>query len=105
MDYRIHRGQLHLTLGLPDKLPADFTGTFHEVPVHAWWKHHLYQGVDYGRPSWGSFTIVVRTLVRHLRPNGKVKKSSTHRVFAACKCGRLIPVGRMHQHYNTKECI
>lgn len=26
------------------------------------------------------------------------RKSSRHRVMAICNCGRIVPVGRLHQH-------
>lgn len=39
-------------------------------------------------------------------PEGQVRswrnKSSKHRVFAICDCGRHVPFGRMGQHYTVK---
>lgn len=94
-----HRGELHKALHLPDKIPADFEGTFVNVPAYqyplAWWEKDDRPDRDLHRmhPFIGHFTIVVTKT----KGDGKVKVSN-HRVFVKCKCGKLVPAGRMGQH-------
>lgn len=46
--------------------------------------------------------VVPKGPVETYRYNGRPVKSSKHRVFAECDCGRLIPFGRLGQH--RKSC-
>jgi hypothetical protein len=55
---------------------------------------------------WGRFDIVVKQSRAYTQPRvnmrtGKTVKVSNHRIFFRCQCGKLIPVGRSHQHLPT----
>ena len=83
---RINRQRLHRTLGLPDKLPAEYSQIHYDVACYA-------QSQDTS-PNIPCAEI-------HITASGSAaagRKSSKHRVFIKCKCARLIPVGRYHQH-------
>jgi len=106
---RIHRAQLLKTLGMPETIPVDFCGVFPDTPVYEWYAEYRYSEWDpvLGRQvpmvrtekPWGRLTIIIQPSHRTLNPvTGKYFKSSNHRVFFRCKCDRLIPVGRSHQH-------
>lgn len=113
---RIHRGQLHKTLGLPNKLPRNFQGVFPGVKVYEFWERYEYdayvQDIDGSyikhekkvkeTMPWGEFTIFICPTPDWSGPPQQnlpgARKSSLHRVHFECKCGRLIPIGRSHQH-------
>lgn len=88
----IHRLTLRKTLHLPEKISAAFEGRFTDVPCY---RHAPQPGDD--DPLYpaliGRFTVVV-----HKSGGGNGRKSSQHRVFVACACGREVPAGRMAQH-------
>lgn len=80
-----------------NKLPTAFQGTF-TVPVFkSSWPEDA--------PPWGRLDIVVKPgkkTVRIPQATGgyqlRAAKSSAHRTFVQCPCGREIPTGRYHQH-------
>jgi hypothetical protein len=83
---------LRVSLCGNDKMPLDFAGTF---------ANHLLMD-HYGNPF---FVVDLTVMPSQLGPlvttydkTEKRRKSSTHRIFAACGCGRSIPVGRLIQH-------
>ena len=86
----IHRETLHKTLNLPSKLDADFEKEYADVPCYSyppeWRKPHMPD------PFIGKFTVVVK------KGQKGERKSSVHRVFVKCQCGRLVPAGRIGQH-------
>lgn len=92
---RIHRRQLHKTLKLGDRLPRDLEGTFLDVPVFEFYEgYHPFTGHPIQRTEpWAFLTIVIKK-----GPPEGSRKSSKHRVFFFCRCNRMIPVGRSHQH-------
>lgn len=95
---QIDRRRLYEALGHPgraDKLPADFAGEF-TIPVSA--KGYYCDGDP---EYWGEVTVVVKPSVPGRRPNGLPYKSSAHRTFVKCGCGKLVPTGRYHQHFPT----
>lgn len=114
----IHRETLRKTLHLPDKIDADFEGTFANVKCYGGWMPKWWTKVvpdDGIREAhvrqydtlMGKFTIKV-TKGHNKAKNGS-HKSSTHRVFVVCKCGKDVPAGRLGQHrcahWPTKEMI
>lgn len=75
-----------------DKMPLDFSGNFPDTLL-----------LDhYGSPvAVVDLTVTASQLgplVKTYDGTQKRRKSSTHRIFAACGCGRSVPVGRLIQH-------
>lgn len=66
---------------LPDKIPADFSGTAYNIP--------LFDHSDCKEPWCVGATIAIYT------SDGE---PGFHRVFVYCPCGNKIPAGRYHQH-------
>lgn len=94
--FNIHRETLRKELHQPDKMPADFGGVFVNVPCYRfppeWIKADFNPDTD--PPALiGNFTIVVKP-----SPPRNGHKSSQHRVFVKCECGREVPTGRLDQH-------
>jgi hypothetical protein len=96
----IHRATLHKTLHLPDKLDAGFEGVFKNVKCYSeppeWYEKDNSSDRDLLRdpPLLGEFTIKIN---KSKETNGR-GKSSFHRVFVVCKCGKDVPAGRIGQH-------
>lgn len=88
---RIHMDRLRKQLtNRANKMPADFHGRFPATPV--------YDGRLDAVP-WAELTVLIRpTLDR-----GDGRKSSAHRVFVECPCGKLVPAGRIAQHGRACE--
>lgn len=95
----IHRSTLHKTLGLPDKIDAELEARCLNVACYRyppeWWEQDNSPTRDLLRmpPLIGHFTIIIKKGFKDSK-----HKSSQHRVFVACKCGREVPAGRMGQH-------
>jgi hypothetical protein len=83
----VDRYALHKMLELPDKLPADYENRFEQVALYS---SRLMRPEDY----MGLGTVIIHKSV----PRSDGSKSSTHRVFILCPCGREIPAGRTSQH-------
>jgi hypothetical protein len=86
--YKIHRGSLLKTLGLPKKIPDYVHVEQRRVPVS---DRPPFYPLGYGK-VWGYVHIMIHT------GGNPGKKSSAHRIMVQCPCGREVPFGRMHQH-------
>lgn len=55
----------------------------------------------------GDVRVWVEPLLhRTAGPGVRLFKRSTHRVMCQCpKCGRVLSVGRLHQHFGTVACL
>lgn len=77
-------------------------------------------GFTYGRPPMGgtderdvdvarvgTVRVWVEPLLhRTVGPGVRLFKRSTHRVMCQCpKCGHVLSVGRLHQHFETVACF
>lgn len=117
-DNRIDRELLRESLGLPDKIPADFQHTYENATVPLGRKYidceqgtprsfRSYQG-GWVRPAPETMMrckVVVKP-APHSAPVTRRIKSSAHRVFVVCPhCAQEIPAGRWHQHVGTKKCF
>ena len=95
-DYRIHRKSFREVLGIGEKLAPSFSATYRnrflpscnlKLMGHEWVRPYLK----------GMWTVIVKPA-----PTNGRRKSSAHRVYVICKCGREIPAGRLDQH--AKAC-
>lgn len=87
MRHSINTRKVRQELCGADRIPADFQGEFSMVSL--WDVRDKFIGI---------FNVVVR-----LQPSTH-KNPSMHRIMVKCKCGRLIPIGRLMQH-KCKVCI
>lgn len=85
--------------GGKQKMPKDFVfgPALYTVPVHTW-SHR--NGVEFAPPLLLVVTATQpsKTMPRIGHPVNLSRKSSVHRIYVQCDCGRLIPAGRVSQH-------
>lgn len=100
--HAVDRAALRRAINLPDKLPDDSRGYFPQVMLICRWGNPI----NRTRPhELGRFDVIVRAADKcsaerqaagQLHPSRP--KTSRHRVFVVCDCGREVPAGRLHQH-------
>lgn len=93
---------LHATLGLPEKLPSDYRGYHEQIPLHSWLPN-IWATVEQCNEAFlGRFDVIIRATDKCMEERraatGRIHKSSKHRIFIVCDCGREVPAGRLHQH-------
>lgn len=91
----INMQRLRKSLCGHDKIPKDFEGVFPATMLWDW----------RGNPSFVVDVFVTKQL-KVLGPgwNGRFRKPSGHRIKCKCpSCGKIVPVGRLAQHYKVHE--
>jgi hypothetical protein len=124
---RIHHELLRKALGLPTKLPQDFSARFRQAAVPLEYEYVPLSSADLAlehivmkyRSYYGAEQLVAVPLAHFgadvvVKPGpvpgekdrfGRRSKSSRHRIFVVCPvCGREIPAGRWHQHIGAAVC-
>ena len=101
-----------------EKMPRGFSGHFEKVPVYSYGSERREGADPFDYKAYflteklenylGCFDIVVKPTPEWsgTKPNGGLRcarKSSQHRIFVVCDCGREVPAGRMHQHVCKKS--
>jgi|SRR5262245_20867067 len=110
MPEAIDRIALRMKLGLPERIPADYTAYFTAVECPTWyWRALRQHPLDAERwlanPQIAVIADVIVKVSKRWMRNGKWIKTSKHRVFVVCpNCEREIPAGRWHQHVGSETC-
>jgi hypothetical protein len=93
--FNINVAALRKTLtGGRQKMPKDFMADVH-MPVPIGWSSN---NALSDSPLHVVVTAHNKRLVNNYSGEAREVKSSRHRIFIQCDCGRLIPAGRVRQH-------
>lgn len=95
--WKVHRDRMYVAIGCNSgRLPPDEEQVFGNVAIP---KAGTMEGII-------CHTTVIVKKTAKLRDGADVNsRSIKHRIYILCpKCGREIPMGRLHQHVGTKSC-
>jgi hypothetical protein len=93
--FKVHCPTLRKNLCGKYKLPGKLREIFYNTTLPSDELQRLPNGECIRSSIKGDWTVIVKSTAE-VRKNKH--KSSAHRIFIHCQCGRIIPAGRLHQH-------